>query len=725
MKYHWLVPLISAVLNVLLGVVVLAHDRRVRLNQVFMLMGVALALWNLNNFVFYAIPDPSRALWWGSILRPGTILMPATVLHLALTLAGTPKSLSRWLLGCGYTVSAGLIVANALGLLVSGARHYAWGLYPIGTPLYSVFIASAVIQCTLAIGVLVHDYHTTTSPRRKLQVRFWLLAAAVDIPAGLTNLLPIYGVPIYPLGHFGSALYAAIVGYAIVRHRLMDIDVVVSKGVAYAAVACILIGPAFALMVWLERLAFGYVQPDFSFAVLLMFVAIGVLFPVLRMQAQSRIQQTFFREKSEYRTALGSFARSIVRILERDKLIREIASTLSETLLVSRLGVWLRDDAKRAYSSRYQLGESSARAEFAESDDFVRSLTRSHEVVLREELLARTDPAKRAAVADLCQQNRWEVCMPLMVTGKLIGFINLGPKQNLDAFSAEDLELLDTLAAEAAIALENARLYEELKKSQDIIRRADRLSALGTLAAGIAHEVRNPLVSIQTFFQLAPQRLHDEEFFTTFLGMTANEVKRISDLITELLSFARSSTPSLGPVNLNELVDRVATLLEPEARRHKLTLTRALAPDVPLVNADGDQIKQVLINLVLNAIQATEPGGVVAIFTRSVDHRNGPFGQLEIRDTGVGIPQDQLEHIFDPFFTTKDKGTGLGLAIAHQIVTEHGGSITVGSREGHGTSFYVNLPPYEAASRSTPPEAQTEMEALPLRHTRARKVASS
>ncbi|MGD0946657.1 MAG: ATP-binding protein [Candidatus Binatia bacterium] len=724
MKYHWLVPLISAVLNLLLGVLVLARDRRARLNQVFVLMGVALALWNLNNFVFYAIPDPSRALWWGSILRPGTILVPATVLHLALTLAGTPKSLSRWLLGCSYSVSAGLIVANALGLLVSGARHYAWGLYPVGTRLYGVFIAAAVIQCTLALGVLIHHYHTTTSPRRKLQVRFWLLAAAV-LPTGLTNFLPIFGVPIYPLGHFGSALYAAIIAYAIARHRLMDIDVVVSKGVAYAAVACILIGPAFALMVWLQRLAFGHVQPDFSFAVLLMFVAIAVLFPVLRIQAQSRIQQTFFREKSEYRTALGSFARSIVRILEHEKLIREIASTLSYTLHVSRVGVWLRDDMRQTYSVRYQLGENSAQAEFAESDEFVRSLAHSREVVLREELVAGTDVAARTAVSELCRRNGWEVCIPLILGEKLLGFIGLGGKRNLEAFSAEDLDLLETLAAEASVALENARLYEELKKSQDIIRRADRLSALGTLAAGIAHEVRNPLVSIQTFFQLAPQRLHDQEFFTTFLGMTANEVKRISDLITELLSFARSSTPSLAAVNLNELVERVATLLEPEARKHNLTLTRALSANVPLVNADGDQIKQVLINLVLNAIQATRPGGVVAISTRCVDHQNGAFGQIEIQDTGVGIPPDQLEHIFDPFFTTKGKGTGLGLAIAHQIVSEHGGSITVDSREGHGSSFCVNLPPCDAGGRSTPPEAHTEMESRPLRYARARKVASS
>jgi two-component system NtrC family sensor kinase len=721
MKYHWLVPLIAAVLNLLLGAVVLAHDRRARLNQVFVLMCAALALWNLNNFVFYAIRDPSRALWWGSILRTGTMLVPATVLHLVLTLTGTPKSLSRWLLGGGYTVSAGLIVANALGLLVSGARHYAWGLYPVGTRLYDVYIAAAFIQCVLALGILFYDYRTTRSPRRKLQVRFWLLGAAVAIPTGLSNLLTILGVPIYPLGHFGSALYAAIIAYAIVRHRLMDIDIVVSQGVAYITVAAVLIAPAFALMVWLQRSAFGHVEPDFSFAVLLMFVAIGVLFPVLRTQAQSRIQQTFFREKIEHRAALGSFARSIVRILDRDKLISELAWTLRETLRVGRVGVWLRDDGKRAYAVRHQLGESPARGEFAENDEFVRSLAHTQGVALREELVARAEPAKRTVVADLCRENRWEVCVPLMVSGKLIAFISLGPKQNLDAFSAEDLDLLDTLAAEASVALENARLYEELKRSQDIIRRADRLSALGTLAAGIAHEVRNPLVSIQTFFQLAPQRLHDQEFFTTFLGMTANEVKRISDLITELLSFARSSVPSFGAVNLNELVDRVATLLEPEARKHKLTLTRALSPEAPLVNADGDQIKQVLINLVLNAIQATEAGGSVSVTTRLVDHRRGAFGQLEIHDTGVGIPQDQLEHIFDPFFTTKAKGTGLGLAIAHQLVAEHGGSITVDSREGSGTSFFVNLPAYEAVSlqREAP-----NAEPVERHEARLRKVAS-
>jgi two-component system NtrC family sensor kinase len=448
---------------------------------------------------------------------------------------------------------------------------------------------------------------------------------------------------------------------------------------------------------------------------------VGALFPILRSGAESRIRRSLFSEKHKDRKVLVEFTRSIVRILDRERLATELTGVLNKTLRPDRVAIALFDDTKQLFRVRYTTGAPVLEPEFVAGHKFIECLTRRQQTVLRNELEDSSDPIERTAAAESCRRNGWEVCMPLMLGGKLMGFIGLGRKPNLDAYYAQDLELLETLAAEASVALENARLYEELKKSQDIIRRADRLSALGTLAAGIAHEVRNPLVSIQTFFQLAPQRLHDEEFFTTFLGMTANEVKRISDLITELLSFARSSTPSLGAVNLNELVDRVATLLEPEARKHKLTLARTLSPNVPLVNADGDQIKQVLINLVLNGIQATKPGGVVAVFTRSVDHQNGAFGQLEIRDTGVGIPQDQLEHIFDPFFTTKAKGTGLGLAIAHQLVAEHGGSITVDSREGRGTSFFVNLPAYEVVSvqsegRGTEPPA--------FGHAPLRKIAS-
>jgi len=168
-------------------------------------------------------------------------------------------------------------------------------------------------------------------------------------------------------------------------------------------------------------------------------------------------------------------------------------------------------------------------------------------------------------------------------------------------------------------------------------------------------------------------------------------------LITELLSFARSPTRTLGAVNVNEVAERVTKLLEPEARKHEVRLTCALSPNLAAIHADSDQIKQVLINLVLNAIEATASGGEVSISSRSVEGDHGLISQLQVHDTGVGIPKAHIDEIFNPFFTTKDKGTGLGLAIAYQIVVEHGGSIVVESGEDRGTIFVVNLPIYDAS----------------------------
>jgi len=723
MSYPWLSPLLAAVVTLVLAVLVGHKGPGNRLSRVFCFLAGTVVCWNLNFFVLYSISDHDLAFSLSRVFRSGVMFMFPAILHLCVALVN--RDLRGWRSGLAtdYALAALLAIANAADLLISEIRRVPWGYASVGTPLYNAFVALAVVNCSVAVGVLVHAYRTSADPQTRQQLKFWLAGALVALPLGQTNLLPAYGLPIYPLGHLGNAAWVGIVAYAIVRHRLMDIDLVVTKGMAYAVVSFVLIAPAFALTLWLQRLSFGRIHPDFSFALLAMLVTVGALFPTLRFRAESRIQRSIFREKHEYRAALVAFTRSIVRILDSGRLVRELATMLGDSLQVDRIAVVLLDEARRRFTSRHTIGIPPSVAEFPIEHDFIRSLTRRQEALLREELEAVAIPAERQAVGHICRSNGWEVCIPLTAGNKLIGFLGLGRKRNLDTFFAEDLELLGTLAAEASVALENARLYEELRKSQDIIRRADRLSALGTLAAGIAHEIRNPLVSIQTFFQLAPDRLHDEEFVTSFLGMTSNEVKRISDLITELLTFARSPTRALGPLNINEAVERVVPLLEPEARKHSLRLIRELSPAPPLVLADADQIKQVLINLILNAIQATQPGGVVSVISRVVDREGVLTGQLEVSDTGAGIPKEQLEHIFDPFFTTKDKGTGLGLSIVHQIAIEHGGSISVESEAGRGTTFVVSLP--AARIDETAADQSADSSTAVSRYSRPRRVAAS
>jgi two-component system, NtrC family, sensor kinase len=726
--YAWLIPLVAAVATLALAILVNRVGARTEPGQVFTFLASVLVFWNLNFFVLYYVSDHNLALGLTRIVRVGGLFAPPAILHLAIALRPRRSELWWKVLAVDYCLTFLIVILNAFDLIVADVRSFAWGYSSVGTRYYNLLTLSVFGNFAASIILLAYEYYTSEEPRIRLQLKFWLLGAAIALPLALTNLLPAYGIRFYPLGSLGEVTFIAIVGYAIARHRMMDIDLVVTKGMAYATGVVLLIAPASVLTLLLQKSSFGEVHTEFSVAIILLFITVALLFPTLRVRAESRIERSFFREKHEYRAALIAFTRSIVRILDREKLICELAETLSDTLQIESIAIALGSqsfDSNELLAIRHTIGVPVCVEEFPSKGQLVECLSRRQQAVLRYELETSNHPEERTIVADICRRNGWELCIPLTVGRAIIGFIGLGRKRNLDAFYSEDLELLQTLAAEASVALENARLYEELKRSQDIIRRADRLSALGTLAAGIAHEVRNPLVSIQTFFQLAPERLHDEEFFTTFLGMAAGEVKRISDLITELLSFARSPTRSLGPVNLNEVAERVATLLEPEARNHKLTLSRTLSPNLPLVHADGDQIKQVLINLILNAIQATEPGGEVFVISRLAELPAGAFGQLEIRDTGVGIRRDRLDDIFNPFFTTKDKGTGLGLAIAHQIIAEHGGSIVVESEEGQGTRFLVSLPAYaEDTVPSHTEEGSISLALFSPRYAAAGKLAS-
>jgi signal transduction histidine kinase len=214
------------------------------------------------------------------------------------------------------------------------------------------------------------------------------------------------------------------------------------------------------------------------------------------------------------------------------------------------------------------------------------------------------------------------------------------------------------------------------------------------------------LVAIRTFTQLLPERYQDPEFRNSFQALALKEVDRICGLINDLLSFARPSTPNVSAENLNEIVEGIVRILETEAKEKEVLIYRRLAAHLPKIFIDKEQIKQVSMNVILNALQSIEGRGVVEVSTRLFS-KNGTeqYVQIEVRDSGAGIPEKDIEDIFNPFFTTKKDGSGLGLSISHQIVQEHGGYIVVESQVGKGTTFFINLPvrqPGQLAAKGRP-----------------------
>jgi signal transduction histidine kinase len=296
--------------------------------------------------------------------------------------------------------------------------------------------------------------------------------------------------------------------------------------------------------------------------------------------------------------------------------------------------------------------------------------------------------------------------VPIVSKGKVFGNLYLTEKQGAEEFSKEDEALAVTLAAQAAIAVENASLYEEirrsyeqLRRSQDLLLRQEKLASLGRLAAGLAHEINNPLSSVAGFAEAlqrraqsargrAPDDRHEVSEYLTFIQ---EEVARAAAIVRRLLDFARQREPSFEEIDLASLARDTVAIFARQAAVANKRIVLDLAPDLPVVRADQQMLQQVILNLLTNALDAIEGAGEVRITAQVF----GEHVELSVEDTGCGIPPEYLPKVLDPFFTTKEvgKGTGLGLAICLGIVEQHGGSIEVKSdSRGKGTTVVVRLP---------------------------------
>jgi two-component system, NtrC family, sensor kinase len=394
-------------------------------------------------------------------------------------------------------------------------------------------------------------------------------------------------------------------------------------------------------------------------------------------------------------TFLREFSKDTVTIQDTRALAKRVVETIREALAVKNASFFLLNEGRDRYD---RIDVEGGNGTF--SSESVSREALLVKVLEREKKVLRTGREKgmktvsiSVGVPDEMVVNEVELSLPLMRNGKLMGMVNIGAKEVGEGFAPWEVEFAETLASQATALIEKIRLAEALKRSNSLVRRADRLSSLGTLTAGLAHEIRNPLVAIKTFTQLLPERFEDEEFRSHFLRIASAEVDRIAILINELLDFARPSEPRFEPEELHTILDGMILLLSTETKRKRISVAKNYATDLPRVFLDREHIKQVFLNLLLNAAEATPENGSINVRTRAVLQSNGKaFAEVEIQDTGYGISPEYLEDIFSPFFTTKNNGIGLGLSISRQIVEEHKGWIRVDSRVDQGTSFFVLLP---------------------------------
>ena len=397
---------------------------------------------------------------------------------------------------------------------------------------------------------------------------------------------------------------------------------------------------------------------------------------------------------------LTRFTQDMGTFTDRAVIAERILVELCDATASQQGALYLLDREHNQYARVMTVGTQDTSATipcFASTHALIQSLTREHHILLVSDITG--IPRIKPELADTLRAVHSSLAVPLLNKGRLIAFALLGSPSGRPLDHADGRDLLTALAQSGANALDSILAHDDLHQSQTLMRRTDRLRSLEIIAGGFAHEIRNPLTSIKTFIQLAPERKDDTEFIHDFSRIVLDDVHRIERLIQEILDYARYMEPKLTDEDLNEIVTSCLYFIDVKADSKRIKIEKELASELPRVMLDRQQIKQVLLNLLLNAIDAMgDGGGQLVVRTHRIMKPGATvWTQIEIEDNGPGISKANLEHIFDPFFTTKHTsgehaGTGLGLTIVHQIIQEHRGEIQVESTEGVGTTFSVNLP---------------------------------
>jgi len=384
--------------------------------------------------------------------------------------------------------------------------------------------------------------------------------------------------------------------------------------------------------------------------------------------------------------SLHELSQALNLIADLEPLVGEELGKLREAVRAERLLLLLAEEEDGPFLLRGQRG----------CDDVdVQNLQLGHQSRLARWLVTNECPlviAEQPGVIDFLEPSERELfaelqialVVPLTAMNRLVGLLLIGREQS---FGREDLDFLEQLGPRLGLALQNVLLLRQSRLRLRRLYRTERLATVGQLAAGAAHEIRNPLTGIRSTIQYLRRDYDGDDSKRELIDELISEVDRIDQIIAGLLSFARPSDPSFEEVHLSELIRQTVHLVETTARKSGVEISLDLPTDDHSISADPAQLKQVFLNLSMNAIQAMSEGGRLSVKMQPLGDRC----QVEVADTGAGMSDEDLERAFDPFFTTKEEGTGLGLAICYGILSRHGGEIDIDSQPGAGTQVKVKL----------------------------------
>jgi signal transduction histidine kinase len=668
---------IAALLCFALAASVLLRTQRQRDRWLFGILATNTGLWYVSMFMLGVL---GRVPFWERFNLICGVLLPLSAVRFFGVLVPWETGRTRFLRRA--SVAAAVVL---LGAMLTPFYDHA--------VVVGGLLAYVTVFLSLALGYLYKLGLETESRVEGARLRYIALVGGFGALFTLVEYLPYAGLDIPPVGTILILVFLYALSRSITHYRLIDLYELAGRLGVLTALAFVL-----AFILWLMRLVAG--DQLFLHVVVSAFVVL-ILFDPVRTKVQEWISQVFFHERFELEQTILALRRSLAHILEIDELGEVLIDGLNASPRFTQGALYLLGPDARVFILKDHFGPKPAeRVEMAPARPLLDRLSRTGAAVLEnaerelEERRLLGDDREAETAHDIAVTMRAlqaSLCLGLRgESGDLYGFLAVRDDRLRDAFSREEVQLLAGLATQVAVTVENSQLYQQMKEK-------DRLAALGEMAAGLAHEIRNPLGSIKASAQYLSETAEQREDRGEFLDIIVDEVDRLNRVVSSFLDYARPAHTDPEPIYVNSAVQLTLQFLRPECDSAEVELHVAMDPDLPKVRIDIEHLRQVLINLVQNAVQAMTSGGDIYVETRTQDRFRIGGGarrwvQISVRDTGPGIAPGLLANLFVPFVTTKQQGTGLGLAISQRIVSETGGRIDVRSRQGFGTTFVVLLP---------------------------------
>gem|GEM_PF-709750 len=706
---HTLLYAVIAGLAAALPLRMWGEDRADALRRAFVALGVNLAI-TYAGFGLYLIPGLS---FFGLVYFIAAAFLPLTALGFVYQMfpregAGTGRALRR--LRLLSPLIAALAVLGELTIFQGQPRA------SVGAVCLGVYVFGGVAYAEYH---LYRVYQDSTDRVKRGRIRYLLvllggaiLFSAIEATArGLVAPPPTQTLNLFtggmalqgafpPIGVLFTGALVFFLHQVLALYRLLDLHEIFSRVVTLAICGFLLVVVDGVFVLWAGGLALYPVHGTFQiFLASVLFLA---AYEPLRRRVESGIG-AWFASAERISETVAELREQLPRILDAKDVPAVIVDALVGSGRIVFSSVYLWDPNKRKIRLTISRGPADPPPLAAISPSAVHHEPGKPPSSLHRSALERIS-RRRGGNAEYAQQSlrlldglRVDALIPIAMDELTLGWLGVRQEAWSDGFAYEEIQHLERGMRTTAIVLDNLRGFEALKEQH-------RLAALGTMAAGLAHEIRNPLAGIKGAAQYLRED-HDPEENTQFLHLIVDEIDRLNVVVSQFLDYARPFEIHASPMAINEVIERVVELTSKQDHEG-VTIEMELERPLPTLHADRNKLAQVVLNLVQNAIQAIEPGGTIRIRSRSgrVASAEGSYRaciQVSVEDDGRGISREDLDQLFVPFFTTRASGTGLGLPICQRIVQAHGGDIRVRTRPNEGSRFIVTLPLSEPVS---PPE---------------------